>query len=60
MCAYLVCTYLPLEGGGASVIKTVAGVCTGGLVYVACLLLSGEMKPEIEMLRQARRNRQGD
>lgn len=60
VCAYLVCTYLPLEGGGASVIKTVAGVCTGGLVYVACLLLSGEMKPEIEMLRQARRNRQGD
>ena len=47
------------QGGGlAALVKTLCGAGVGGAVYVACLLLSGELRPELEMLRQARQNRE--
>lgn len=58
LCAFVVRRFIPLEGGGlAALVKTLCGAGVGGAVYVACLLLSGELRPELEMLRQARQNR---
>lgn len=56
--AWLVCRFLPLgDSGGAAFIKTLAGVAVGGVVYLVCIVVSGEMKPEVEMVRQALANR---
>lgn len=56
--AWLVCRFLPLADTGAGAfLKTVAGVAVGGIVYLVCIVASGEMKPELEMARQALANR---
>ena len=53
--AWLVCRWLP----AGPFLQTVCGAGAGGAVYFACLLVSGELKPEIEMVRQAIAARRG-
>ena len=46
--AWLVCRFLP----AGPFVQTICGAGAGGVVYFVCLFVSGELKPEIEMIRQ--------
>lgn len=60
LAAWLLCRILPFgDTGTGAFLKTVCGALAGGGVYLLCLLLSGELKPELEMVRQAIQARRG-
>ena len=60
LAAWLLCRILPFgDTGTGAFLKTVYGALAGGGVYLLCLLLSGELKPELEMVRQAIQARRG-